>query len=70
MESGIKYYNLRNIFAEYLCTSIDTLNVSGVVERSKRSKLFNLLDNIVCYENRLIKLAAALHYSVTDCANL
>ena len=65
MECIVKNGNLRNILAENVDASINALNVSRIVERSKIAKAFDALDNFVCYKNAFVEESAALNNSVT-----
>ena len=69
MECVIENSNFGNIFAENFHTSIDTLNVSGVVKGSKVAKAFDAIDNFVCDECAFFVDSTTLNNSVTDCAD-
>ena len=65
MECCIEYNDLGNVLAENVDTSADTLNVSCVMQGSKRNKAFDILDNLIGNEAGFLEDRAALDYTVT-----
>ena len=65
VERCIKNKYLRNIRTYNFKASPVAHKMSRIVKRSKRSKFFNILNNLFCNENTLSISIAALYYSVT-----
>ena len=70
MKSGVEYRDLGDLGAEYFCTCVDALEMSGVVQGCERRKLFDLRVNVSVDEYAAVKICAALYDSVTDSGNL
>ena len=69
MESCIKHTYLRKTWHEFLY-SIDTFQVSWVVQRSKVRALLEGLQNLVGKNHTLIELLTTMHHTMTYCINL
>ena len=55
MECVIENNNFGYIFAENIDTSVDTLNMCGVVKGSEVAKALNSFNNFVCYKCALLE---------------
>ena len=66
MECVVKNNNLGKSFAENVDTSSDTLNVCGVVKRSKVAEAFDAFDNLFVNKCAFFEKSTALNDSVTD----
>jgi hypothetical protein len=67
--SSIKYSYHRGT-GHQLLTSIDTDQVSGIMQRSQVGTLFHSLNNFVSNYNRASKLLATVYYTMTNSADL
>ena len=66
MKCCVEYEYLRYIRTYNIKASLVACNVSVSVKRCERSKLFYLIANLWCDDNRLCISVAALYDSVTD----
>ena len=69
MESRVEDSHLRNARKDFL-DGVNTLQVSGVVKRSKVDALDDLCFYLRRNQNRLVEFLASVDYTVTDCVNL
>ena len=69
MECGVEHGNLRHLIAENGAAGAQSLRISGIVQRRKVGKRFNLLNHLVVHQNGLAEHRAALHNAVTHGAN-
>ena len=70
MESCIEYNYLRSCCRHYLLAGSECKSVCVVVNRSKITKLVNLVYDLICYKASLREYLCTLHDPVTNSADL
>ncbi len=55
MKSVVKHHYLGDILAEDFTAGVNTLNMGGIVKRSKVAKAFDSFDNLIGDEYAFIK---------------